>query len=122
MIHKELKSWQLSMDLVVVIYEVTKSLPKKETFGLINQMRRCVISVPSNISEGAGRNSIKDYLKFLHNALGSLNELETQYLICQRLKLITPNPEIEESIKQTSIILMKQITALRTKLNSVPNS
>ena len=110
------------MDLVVAIYEVTKSLPKTETFGLINQMRRCVISVPSNISEGAGRNSIKDYLKFLHNALGSLNELETQYLICQRLKLITPNPEIEKSIKHTSIILMKQITALRTKLNSVPKT
>lgn len=78
---KELKVWNDSMLLAKSIYTTTQSFPVEEKFGLIAQMRRCAISVPSNIAEGAGRSSNKEFIRFLDIAIGSAYELETQFLL-----------------------------------------
>jgi len=85
--HKKLKVWQLAMDIVMDVYRLTESFPSEEKFGLTSQMRRCAVSVPSNISEGAARNTQKEFINFLHIAQGSLSELDTQLEIALRLKL-----------------------------------
>ena len=69
--YKELKVWQKAIDLAVEVYRVTEKLPKEERFGLISQINRCVVSIPSNIAEGAGRNTNKDFNHFLGIAQGS---------------------------------------------------
>ena len=86
---KELKVWQKSMDLVVDIYTVTTNFPTDEKFGLTSQLRRCAVSIPSNIAEGAGRDSDKEFSYFLSIALSSSFELETQLILSQRLNLLT---------------------------------
>ena len=75
--HKKLDVWKKSMELVRQIYELTKSYPQSENYVLINQMRRAAISVSANISEGAARNTKKEFIQFLHMAQGSLSELDT---------------------------------------------
>lgn len=89
--HKDLQVWQRSLDLVEKIYKITREFPKEELFGLTSQIRRSVISIPSNIAEGSARNSKKEFLQFLYIALGSLSELETQCLIAQRLYSLADN-------------------------------
>jgi four helix bundle protein len=83
--HRDLLVWQESMDLVEKIYRVTLSFPKEETFGVVSQMRRAAVSVPSNIAEGQGKMSHGELRQSIGQAHGSLLELETQVLICQRL-------------------------------------
>jgi len=83
--HKKLDAWKKSMDLVEHVYLMTKDFPKTEVYGLTSQIRRSAISVPSNIAEGAGRDSKKEYIRFLNIAYGSINELETQILLAKRL-------------------------------------
>lgn len=83
--HKELIVWQKGMDVVTMVYTLTKSFPKEELFGLVSQMRRSAVSIPSNIAEGRKRGTEKDYRQFLLIALGSAAELETQLEICRRL-------------------------------------
>jgi len=83
--YRDLIVWKRSMELVRAVYALTKQLPKEEIFALSNQLRRAVVSVPSNIAEGYGRNSKQDYLRFLNIARGSKNEVETQLQICQML-------------------------------------
>ena len=75
--HKKLDVWKKSMELVGQIYELTKSYSQSENYVLINQMRRAAISVSANISEGAARNTKKEFIQFLHMAQGSLSELDT---------------------------------------------
>lgn len=82
---KELKVWQKAIDLVTETYLVTKSFPKDEIFGLVSQIRRCVVSIPSNIAEGCGRKSKKDFANFLGVALGSSFEFETQIIISKNI-------------------------------------
>lgn len=84
---KELKVWQRSKSLVSAIYKLTAMFPEHEKFGLTNQMRRCSVSVPSNIAEGHARTR-KDFSRFLHIAYGSLNELETQLEIACDLDFV----------------------------------
>jgi four helix bundle protein len=86
--YKELKVWQKSMDLTVRIFEVTKAFPKEEMFGLTSQIRRAAVSIPSNIAEGAGRNSKKDFKNFLGITNGSACELETQLMIAHRVNFL----------------------------------
>lgn len=82
--HKDLIVWQKSLDLADAVYVLTREFPKEETYGLISQMRRCAISIPSNIAEGSGRKTMKDFRQFLAVAYGSALELETQLLLSQR--------------------------------------
>lgn len=83
--YKELKVWQLSFQLSLEIYRITKMYSKEEKYGLVAQMRRCAVSIPSNISEGYGRGSDAQLKMFLQYALGSANELETQIMISMEL-------------------------------------
>lgn len=83
--HKRLKAWQRSMDLVEEVYKATATFPKDEIYGLTSQMRRAVVSIPSNISEGAADRSADQFRNNLAIALGSLNELQTQIEIAKRL-------------------------------------
>ncbi len=86
---KELKIWQMSRGLVKDIYDVTRHLPHEELFILTSQMRRAAISIPSNISEGAGRNSDKEFVRFIDIARGSSFELETQLFLCYDQNYLT---------------------------------
>lgn len=95
--YRDLIVWQKGMELVKTVYALTKQLPKEETFALSSQLRRAVVSVPSNIAEGYGRNSKQDYLRFLNIARGSKNEVETQLHICQMLDYLKPN-DIAEAL------------------------
>ena len=83
--HEGLIVWQKAMDLVVEVYNITKLLPKFETYGLSDQMRRAAVSIPSNIAEGHGRNATLEFVHFLRIARGSYSELDTQLKICVRL-------------------------------------
>ncbi len=85
---KDLHIWIKAIDLAYDVYEITKSFPKNELFGITNQMRRCSISISANISERAGRNSDKDFLNFLAIANGSTYELETFIILANRFKFI----------------------------------
>lgn len=86
---KELKVWQLSRQLVKDVYELTASFPTSEKYGLISQLRRCTVSIPTNIAEGAGRNTDKDFAQFLNISLGSAYELETLLILSFDVNLIT---------------------------------
>ena len=83
--YRDLKVWKKGMDLVVAVYKLSKLLPLDERFGLINQMRRSVVSVPANIAEGQGRLHRAEFLRFLSMARGSLAEIETHLLLAHRL-------------------------------------
>src|SRR5918996_4877328 len=83
--HKKLEAWKQSMDFVVEIYKATEGLPSQEIYGLTNQIRRAAVSIPSNIAEGAARQTRKEFVNFLHMAQGSLSELDTQVEIARRL-------------------------------------
>ena len=83
---EDLIVWQKAMDLTTEIYRLIKFLPREETYALSDQMRRAAVSIPSNIAEGHGRNSNKEFANFLSIARGSLTELRTQIQICHRLK------------------------------------
>lgn len=86
--YKELAAWQKSRVLVKKLYNSTKPFPDSEKFGLVSQLRRCAISVPSNIAEGTGRNTSKDTIQFLHIARGSLYEMETLVILSNDLEFI----------------------------------
>ena len=107
--HKKLEVWQLSMELVKDIYAVSKTYPQDELFALTNQMRRCVVSIPSNIAEGSARKGNKELIQFLHIALGSAAELETQLLISQSLQYTFHPKHIEKinSIQKMLYALIK---------------
>ena len=94
--HKDLDVWKLGIELVKDIYILTKNFPKNEQFGMVAQMRRCAVSIPSNIAEGAARNSRKEYLQFLYISLGSMSELETQLIISEELNYIKDSVAIEK--------------------------
>lgn len=104
--HKDLEVWKKSMDLVETIYQLTQNFPDIEKFGLTNQIRRAVVSIPSNIAEGSGRKSDKELIQFLHIALGSLAEVETQYLIAVRLKYVVKNEVLENELISLNKLLI----------------
>lgn len=88
---RDLLIWQKSMTLVTEIYQLTNSFPKEEIYGLSSQIRRCSVSIPSNIAEGYGRDGNNDYLRFLNISMSSLFEMQTQLEISFNLKYITEN-------------------------------
>ncbi|WP_396157040.1 four helix bundle protein [Flavobacterium sp.] len=85
---EKLKIWQKAMDIAVEVYEVSLLLPNDEKFNLIHQIKKCAMSIPSNIAEGSGRNHNKEFIQFLGIANGSTFELITQLILAKRLKLI----------------------------------
>jgi four helix bundle protein len=93
------------MNLVIIIYEITKGFPKEELYGLAQQMRRAAVSIPSNIAEGAARNSEKEYAHFISIARGSLAELETQYKIAQMLEFCPDSIMVSEKINHLARLL-----------------
>lgn len=111
--HKELDVWKKSMDLVVTVYQITQLFPDSEKFGLTSQMRRAAVSIPSNIAEGAARKGDRELIHFLHVALGSLSELETQYLIAMRLEFI----KNEQVFELQMIDVKKLLIGFRNYLN-----
>jgi four helix bundle protein len=103
--YKKLEVWTLSMELVKEIYEVTKTYPSDERFGLVSQTNRAAISIPSNIAEGMGRNYRKDTIQFLHVSRGSAYEVETLLSVAQMVNIIDSqvykslNKKLESSIR-----------------------
>ena len=108
--HQKLEVWQKSIVLVKDIYATTEKFPESEKFGLINQLRRCAVSVPSNIAEGYGRKSDGDFVRFLRIAYGSTAELDTQLIIVKELRFLS------EGEFGT---LIEQLTSVRKMLNKL---
>ncbi|SEA05813.1 four helix bundle protein [Psychroflexus halocasei] len=117
--YKELKIWQKSIDLVENVFQLIRELPLSEKYGLIDQIKRSAISVPSNIAEGAGRNSNKDFRRFLSISKGSLNELNTQLIISNRLNFIDNDKlnQLEKDINEIQKIIYKFNQNLESKNN-----
>lgn len=115
--HKDLIVWQKGIDLAIIIYKLTSKFPPEEKFGLINQMRRAAVSISSNIAEGRSRSTRKDFAQFLHIALGSVSELETQLEIAKRLEYggkVDYN-ETVATLQEVSKMLASIIASLKAK-------
>jgi four helix bundle protein len=97
---QNLQIWHKAMDLAALVYEATVNFPKEEKYGLTSQIRRAAVSIPSNIAEGAGRNSDNEFVHFLAIAHGSSYELQTQILLSEKFDLIT---------KETSVLIVDKI-------------
>jgi four helix bundle protein len=113
---KELKIWNKAIDLAVDVYKATSTFPADERFGLISQSRRSAVSIPSNIAEGAGRNSNKEFTHFLGIANGSSYELQTQLVISNKLALLD-NSLMDDLLKQIDE-LQKMNYAFQQRLKS----
>ena len=111
--YQDLIVWQKAMDLVEMIYKVTKAFPKEEIYGLTSQIRRAAVSIPSNIAEGQGRTSLKEFQNFLSIAYGSLREVETQILIAQRIQYVN---------KEQTEIIINQAAEVGRLINGLSNS
>lgn len=112
--HKELIVWQKSIELTILIYELTSKFPKSELYGTVSQMRRAAVSIPSDIAEGYGRKSRKGYHQFISIAYGSALELETQLIITKRLSFASPSDfQKPESVLQE---VLKMLDSLTNKL------
>jgi four helix bundle protein len=101
------------MDLVTEIYRFTQSFPEQEKYGLTSQLRRAAVSVPSNIAEGAARNSKKDFARFLYISLGSLSEIETQLIIAENLEYCADIDFNTESLSEIRRLLLGLIRSLK---------
>ena len=104
--HERLEAWKCAMELVEITYRMTATFPSQEQFGLISQMRRAAVSVPSNLAEGAARDGNREFARFLSIARGSLCELDTQYQIAIRLDYTQADPvQVEPSLERTSKLI-----------------
>lgn len=113
--HKDLVVWKKGIELCKMVYKVTEDFPKSEIYGITSQMRRSVVSIPSNIAEGRSRNTTKDFLHFLSISLGSASELETQIEIARELSFITQQKYID--LNSHLVEVSKMIVGLMKKLN-----
>lgn len=114
---KELKVWQKAVDLAVKIYTVTKSFPTEEKFGLVSQMRRAGVSVPSNIAEACAKTSSKSFVNSLEVSLGESFELETQMIISERVGILDPETarEMESDLTEVQRMIMGLKNSLESK-------
>ena len=112
--HKDLDVWKKSMNLASQIYNITKSFPKEEIYGLTSQIRRASVSIPANIAEGAARNSKKEFIQFLYISLGSLSELETELLIKKNIGYLN-NDNIFEEINIIRKLISGLINSIKQK-------
>lgn len=108
--HKDLDVWKNSINFVTEIYKLTGNFPKEEIYCISNQMRRAAVSIPSNIAEGAGRKHNKEFIQFLHIAMGSSSELETQIFISKNLNYISE--EQMNTILEKLYDIRKMLTGL----------
>jgi len=113
--YRDLRAWQCAIELVTQIYACTREFPSDELYGLTNQLRRASVSVASNIAEGKGRSSDKELVHFLHQARGSLHEVETQLTIAHRLRYLRPTQanDLSAQAGELARILNGLITALK---------
>ena len=114
--HKDLEVWKKSIELVTEIYSITKSFPKDEQYGIVAQIRRAAVSIPSNIAEGAARFSTKENLRFLDISCGSLAELETQLIISEKLGYVKSG-DLLIKIEYIGRLLTGLKKHLKTKIN-----
>lgn len=116
--YRDLVVWQQGIQLVKLIYKITSTFPKEEMYGLTSQMRRCAVSIPSNIAEGHARDSLKEYIQFLSIAVGSLAELQTQLILSRELELGTKLSIVEaEELADKSLKMIRSLQrALKAKL------
>lgn len=114
---KELKVWQKAFDLSIEIYKATQTFPEEEKYGMSSQMRRAAVSIPSNIAEGHGRNSKKEFIHFLSIARGSVSELMTQLLISQKLEFCSEQitSEIISNLTEIDKMIVGLIKYLKTE-------
>ncbi len=115
--YKQLTAWQKAMVLVKDIYEVTADFPKEEKFGLVSQLRRAAVSIPSNVAEGQGRATPGEFAQFLGHARGSLYEVETQLLIASELGYVNnPNMEqLDDEIQEVGRLLNGLIRSIKPR-------
>ena len=115
--YRDLVVWQKGLALAKEVYLLTKHLPADEKFGLVSQMRRAAVSVPSNIAEGQARHTTGEFIQFISHAEGSVAELDTQLALCQDLKLLTS----KDSTNAANLLgeLRRMLNGLRRKLSSL---
>jgi four helix bundle protein len=113
--HRDLDVWKKSLDLVEDLYKCTKDFPKEELYSLISQICRSAISIPSNIAEGAARNSKKEFIQFLYIALGSTAELETHLMISERLGYLKDSSEYLNKLDEIKKMLLGLLSFLKKK-------
>ncbi|CAD7803063.1 hypothetical protein CHRY9390_01019 [Chryseobacterium aquaeductus] len=116
---KELLVWQKSINFVTEIYKETESFPKAEMYGLVSQIRRATVSIPSNIAEGNSRRSVLDYLQFLRISRGSCAEVETQLIISKNLGFLDEEKSLK--LNQDIIEISKMLNGLITSLKQLTN-
>lgn len=114
--HKKLDAWKLGIELVIDVYRLTKSFPGDERYSLSSQMRRAAVSVPSNLAEGAARNTKREFVNFLHIAQGSLSELDTHLEVVARLGYASTDKveEIDARLNRIDKLVTGLIKALKT--------
>jgi four helix bundle protein len=110
--YKELEVWKKGILIVLAIYKTIQKFPKDELYALSDQIKRAAVSIPSNIAEGASRNTTKEFIQFLYIALGSASELETQIIVAEKLGYITD----EEKLLSDITIIRKMLNALISSL------
>ncbi len=115
--HKDLIVWQKSVQLSLIIYNLTADFPAREIYALSSQMRRAVVSIPSNIAEGKSRGTRKDFAHFLHMSYGSSAELETQLLIAKQLNFC-----VNEKFNETNSLLSEVSKMLRVMIEKLETS
>ena len=111
---RNLEVWKEAIDLASLVYTLTKKFPKQEQYGLVSQINRCSVSIPSNIAEGCSRSSEKEYSRFLEIAIGSSFEMETQLEISKNLNYL--DSETFKSLVERLHVLQRRINALRTSI------
>jgi len=113
--YRDLDVWKNAMNLAENVYVVTKDFPLEERYGLTSQIRRCAVSIPSNIAEGFMRKNTKEYVQFLHIALGSLGELDTQVELSMRIGFIKEEQNLNENITRIRKQLYGLIKVLKER-------
>src|SRR5690606_16216856 len=120
--HKDLEVWKKAIVLVSDIYRITKSFPKEEVYGITSQIRRSAVSIPSNIAEGAARQTTREFIQFLYIASGSCAELDTQLIIGMNLGYIKENQynEIIKNVEEIGKMISGLINYRKRKFVSNP--
>ena len=116
--YRELDVWKQSMDFVLDVYQALKTFPAEERYGICDQIRRAAVSIPSNIAEGFGRDTPKEFSHFLSIARGSLYEVSTQLELANRLGYLHANSELYPQVEAIG----KMLNSLRSRLKSTPDS